>query len=426
MKTDPIKRALDLRKTLVRKTEQGKELLVVDFTDTLQGKDTSKVVDLMPNPQGNYIIRSKYFVKSIDPLAYGQYDREFFDVGSKSEKEIYDFIKRQEFDFPTWFKHEEGFSPRRVCDYNSPLVLQVAGCNFHDGSETGGCLYCFVDDASNDGCFSPGKIYIDIQDTVSAMKEAQERIGGIYEERGYDIVPKAIRMSGGEPTIALDWITDFWKEIKRQNLDFVGEMDCNLSTGRVVDHFEREGVFEEGLLEELARVQPLKIKAAIKGTDDRNMQENVQSKTTMNDQLYSLKKLIDAGFDVYPQMYNPNPLTLEDYLRRMDEEIENFSLRVHIGPLKVYGPTRQRLAYHARKMSENLPKYTRLGIIGPELLEVIEGRIVVDTDKYIQMVQDRWDANYKNGVKIIDNYLQREYEVGYKDTLRADVSLRMA
>ncbi|MBN2094557.1 MAG: hypothetical protein JW727_00770 [Candidatus Aenigmarchaeota archaeon] len=49
MKTDPIRRALELRKTLVREGILGKETLLADLTNTLQGKDTSKVVDMMPN-----------------------------------------------------------------------------------------------------------------------------------------------------------------------------------------------------------------------------------------------------------------------------------------------------------------------------------------------------------------------------------------
>jgi uncharacterized Fe-S cluster-containing radical SAM superfamily protein len=380
----------------------------------------------MKNSKEEYIIRSKYFVKPIDPLAYEHYDKEFFDVELKSDKEIFEFIKRQEFDFPTWFKYNSGFSPRRVCDYNSPLVLQVAGCNFHGGSELGGCWYCFVDDESNDGKYSAGKTYVGIEETITAMKDAKVRVAEFYKDKGKDVVPRVIRMSGGEPTIVLDWLTDFWKEIKRQKLDFVGEMDCNLSTGKVVDDFEKKGIFEEGILYDLAKTEPLKIKAAIKGTDERNMQENVQSKTTMNDQSYSLKKLIDAGFDVYPQMYNPNPLTLEDYLRRMDtEEIENFSKRVHIGPLKVYSPTKKRLTCYAEKMNEDLGRYVRQGIIGSELLVFGDGKVVIDNDKFIQRVQEQWEANYKNGVAIIDNYLRKEYDVVYKDSVRADVGLKV-
>lgn len=40
MKTDSIRRAIDLRKTLIREGIAGREALMTDYTNTLQGKDT--------------------------------------------------------------------------------------------------------------------------------------------------------------------------------------------------------------------------------------------------------------------------------------------------------------------------------------------------------------------------------------------------
>jgi len=37
----------------------------------------------------------------------------------------------------------------------------------------------------------------------------------------------------------------------------------------------------------------------------------------MEAQKYSLKKIVSAGFDIFPQMYNPNPATLENFLADM-------------------------------------------------------------------------------------------------------------
>ena len=63
---DAIQRALKLRQTLLR----GDKLLVADFSETLQGKDTSRVIDLMPDVEtGNYVFRAKVNVKDIDPIA---------------------------------------------------------------------------------------------------------------------------------------------------------------------------------------------------------------------------------------------------------------------------------------------------------------------------------------------------------------------
>lgn len=397
-KTDPIQRALELRKTLVRENENNeKEVLIVDFTNTLQGKDTSKVIDLMTNSRGEYIIRTKYNVKELDPLAVGVYSKEFFDVRKKTDAEIENFVKKAEFDFPLWFKYEKGFRFPEICNYNSPEVIQVAGCDFHDGSERGGCWYCFVDDKSNDGKPGPGKTYQSTDDMIKSAVNARQKVKKIYSEIGKDMEPKVIRVSGGEPTIALDWVYDMWKQIGNQKLDFVGQIDSNLSTGRVVDRFEKEGIYEDDIMKKLARY-PIKVLTAIKGIDDRNLQKNVQSTATLNDQIYSLKKFVEAGFDIYPQMYNPEPKHLKKYLKMMDNEIENFSMKIHIGPLKIYGPTEKRLL--AEQKSSGKPD-------------------LVKAKKAI------WDNNYKKNVNIIDSYLRENCGVGYKDTPRPDVRLKL-
>lgn len=354
----------------------------------------------MPNSRGQFVIRSKYNIKELDPIAVGVYGKDFFDVSKKADKEIEDFVKRAEFDFPLWFKHNKGFSFKRIGDYNPPIIFQVGGCNFHDGTETGGCWYCFVDDTSNDGLPSSGKTYMGIGETVDSAVNARKKIASIYRKVDKDIDPKVIRISGGEPTIALDWILDLWREIEKQNQDFVGQIDSNLSTGKVVDSFEEQGIYEQDILKKLARY-PIKVLTAIKGTDEKNIQENVQSTATMEDQIYSIRKFLEAGFDIYPQMYNPNPETLEAYLKRMDnEEIENFSQRVHIGPLKIYGPTKKRLTFEA----------TRIG---------------AEPEVYIQQKKSEWDENYAKSAGIINQYLIDTYGIGYKDVTRSDVKLKL-
>jgi uncharacterized Fe-S cluster-containing radical SAM superfamily protein len=400
-----IDRALELRNTLI-KTEKKfffikeKKVLVVDFSDTLQGKDTSRVIDLMPNVKtGEYVFRAKVNVKDIDPLAAKEYKKEFKDIKKMDDEDIENLIKREEFDFPLWFKYNRGFKMQNALDYNLPFILQVGGCNFHDGTETGGCWYCFVDDKSNDGRISHGKTWISAKETVKSMVAAREKIKRQYAEQGVDLNMKVLRISGGEPTTVLDYVLDVWRYIGRKGLNFVGQIDSNLSTGSLVDRFEREGIYEKNILNKLAEY-PVKVLTAIKGVSDENIQSNVQSTATLQEQVYSIKKFLKAGFDIYPQMYNPHPPSLHHYLEMMDSEIENFSLRVHIGPLKVYGPTKQRLTFEAK----------RLGV-EPEAL--------------IKQKQEEWNNNYNGGNAVIDNYLQKTYGVGYKDTVRSDVPLKI-
>lgn len=392
----PIARAKELRQTLKR----GDEVLVADFSNTLQGKDTSKVIDLMPNvATGEYVFRAKVNVKEIDPIASVEYGKQFFDIRKHSYSETEDFIKRQEFDFPLWFKHDITYTDKNVLDYNPPFILQVAGCNFHDGSKTGGCWYCFVDDVSNDGRIASGKTYLSVDDAVDSMVNAREKVNALYKQHGFDLNMRVLRVSGGEPTIVLDWVLALWREIGERNLDFVGQIDSNLSTGPLVDSFEKQGIFEANTLEKLAEY-PIKVLTAIKGTDEENLQSNVQSKTSMETQKHSLKKFLAAGFDIYPQMYNPNPETLSAFLADMDSEIDNLSLRVHIGPLKLYGPNSQRLTSHANLLQ-------------------------IDPETHVKQKTAEWDSNYKKGCEVIDKYLRERYGVGYKDSVRSDVELKL-
>ena len=143
MRTDPIKRALELRRTFI--SEDRAKILVVEYTNTLQGADTSKVIDLMPNVRtGENVFRAKVNVKELDPNPEVPklYKVQHFDVRQKTDSEIEQLIRTREFDFPLWFKHNSDFSMKRVSDYNYPFISQVGGCNFHDGSASGGC--CIV------------------------------------------------------------------------------------------------------------------------------------------------------------------------------------------------------------------------------------------------------------------------------------------
>ena len=289
---------------------------------------------------------------------------------------------------------------KRVLDYNLPFITQVAGCNFHDGTNTGGCFYCFVDDVSNDGVRGTGKSFLNPKDAVNSFVVAKEKVENFYRTKGVHLNMKVLRISGGEPTIALDWILDAWRYIGAQGgLGFVGQIDSNLSTGYLVKEFEEKGIYEKNILNKLGE-HPIKILTAIKGVNNENINSNVQSTATMDAQFYSIKRFLEAGFDIYPQMYNPDPKVLPSYLEKMDSKISNFSLRVHVGPLKMYGPNKQRI--------ENLAQ--------------LQGK---NSEEFVQRFQNEWDFNYKNGCEVLNDYLQKTYGANYKDVVRSDVDLRI-
>lgn len=404
MKTTPAERALELRKTLVRENEGENEYLFVDFSNTLQGKDTSKIVDTQPNAHGNYVYRCKCNEKTIDPRAVDAYGKEYFDVSKKSPEEIVSHIKGVEFDFAEWFRDMDGYKIKRIADFNLPIITQIAGCNFHDGSPTGGCWYCFVDYLSNDGIPGKGKTYMTAKESLEGAKAAREKIGKIYnEENSFDIYPKVLRSSGGEPTIALDYVLELWQEIKKQNLDFVGQLDTNLSTGKIVKRFEEEGIFEDNILKKLAkynRTNPIKVLAAIKGVSAKNFEDSVQSYMTVEEQVDSLESLVGAGLDIYPQMYNSYPEALPVYLETMDERIENFSKKIHVGPIKIYGPTEARLTVYAKSIGK-------------------------DPEKLIAEKKAEWDYNYTESVKALEKHLIDNYQVHYKEIPRSEIKMKL-
>jgi uncharacterized Fe-S cluster-containing radical SAM superfamily protein len=391
-----VARALELRNTLL--SRDAEQIVVVDFTDTLQGKDTSRVIDLMPNVNTNeYVFRAKVNVKEIDPLASKEYKTDFFDVRTMPDSEIEAVVRKSEFDFPLWYKHSKGFEMSKIMDYNLPFILQVAGCNFYNSEGIGGCRYCFVDDISNNGKPGKGKAKLTIEDTVESFKSARDKIKEQYKANGFDVSVKVLRASGGEPAIALDWILNLVRAVNSSSLF---QIDTNLSTGPAIEHLEKEGQYERNILQKLAEYD-VKFLAAIKGVDGINIQNNVNAEATMAVQLYSIKKLVRSGLDVYFQAYNPNPETLEAYLAEMDMTIENFSLRFHIGPLKIYGPNIKRLEKEAEKKG-------------------------LDKKQFVESAKKQWDSNYKQGCEVLDSYLRKRYNVGYKQITRSDAILAVS
>ena len=126
----------------------------------------------------------------------------------------------------------------------------------------------------------------------------------------------------------------------------------------------------------------------------------MQSDTTMEEQFNSIMSFLKARFDGYIQVYNGNPKTLWSFMNKMDGCVENFSLRSHMGPLKIYGPTKQRLTFEALRL----------------------GRV---PEEFIEEKRQEWNNNYKANCEIMNNYLNHYFGIGYKDSVRSDVPLRI-
>jgi len=197
--------------------------------------------------------------------------------------------------------------------------------------------------------------------------------------------------------------------------DIVCQVDTNLST--LSDDFLRSvenmiGGFSGflsspeyqwfHLLEENLRILAgygVKFLAGMKGCDSANVASNTQSNQTLMAQLQSLRRLVDFGLDVYPQMYNPNPATLSLFLEFVDNFLlRNFSKRLHIGPLKLYGPNRERLMHEAEEAH-------------------------IERQCYVLGEENKWTRAFRASEIVMNEYLLSRYRRSYKQITRSDVTL---
>ncbi len=378
---DPFKRGIFLRKKLAK---EGK-VLCVDFAGTLQEKDIHK--DLIKDVDvGRYVYRCKINIKDFDPEIRTEKGLPPFDFSD--ENAIFETIDADtNFDIPLWFLRKAGDKIENIALYDLPLIYQIMGCNFHNGTKIGGCIQCFVDDKSNVPCVKRGAWLSaqNVVDTFEAVKKSQ----GI----------RVLRTSGGEPTLALDHILHLYEELVKRGHQVLHQFDTNLSTARLIRDFEINGVYPPYILEKLAEYDP-GVLVSIKGTTDQNLQENTQSKMTILDQIDALTMFVKAGLDIYPSIYNPDPEHLEEYMERMDGIFENFLLKSRVFMTKVYSPMKERIANIAEKEE-----------IDPEAL----------LGTYVM----KWITNYQRACEILDQMLLERYGFGYKFYERPGIKISL-
>ncbi len=377
--TDPFERGRFLREKLAK----NGRVLCVDFAGTLQEKDIHK--DLIKDVNvGRYAYRCKINIKDFDAEIRAAKGLPPFDFSD--EKAISTLINADaNFDIPLWFLRKAGDKLKNIVLYDLPLIYQVMGCNFHDGTKIGGCIQCFVDDKSNIPNIKKG-VWLtpfNVANTFEAVNKSQ----GI----------RVIRTSGGEPTLALDHILALYEELAKRGYLILHQFDTNLSTGRLIEYFEQQRIFPWHILQKIATYNP-GVLVSIKGTTDQNLQENTQSSMTIEDQIYTLKLFVKAGIDIYPCMYNPDANHLREYMERMERIFENFLLKTRVFMTKVYSPTKERIANMAEKKE-----------IDPEQLL---GLYVAD-----------WTANYYRSCEILNEMLTERYGLAYKSYERSGIKI---
>jgi hypothetical protein len=104
---------------------------------------------------------------------------------------------------------------------------------------------------------------------------------------------------------------------------------------------------------------------------------------------------VQAGIDVYPYLYNPDPKTLESFVDKLEKNFENILPRIHVGLLKTYSPTKVRISLLAQER----------GLDAAQLLAGYEAE---------------WKLNYILSCDIMEKLCQKRCGVHYKEIQRAE------
>ena len=338
----------NLRKGVVSKGENTKFLLT-NFLGTKQQKDIEKRTPLIQD-----FFRIKINVKGWDEKEMekiGKKPVDFSDMGAVFQ------TMRDEFDIPYWpFFNTERESHKEqplenLKKYNNVFVYQINACNLF-------CPWCYVDDKNKEGRTNNNSRFFSMSEIIDVFEE---------ERKKQDIY--IFRISGGEPTLAVEQWLEALTGLRSRGLekDIYIWGDTNLTTGHFIDHLQSEGELDKNLLEKVGEFPNFGVLCSFKGTDPESflratglmkINGSVEDKYSFleEERWYSFSKLVKAGIDAYPFIYDPNPNTIEKFMEKGAKMFgEDFYLKAWISRLKLYGPEKERLK-HIRKNPEDYQK----------------------------------------------------------------------
>jgi uncharacterized Fe-S cluster-containing radical SAM superfamily protein len=363
-----LKYLYKLRKGVMRKDSGRLELLLSNFEGTVQQKDIEKRTGL---------IQSYFRIKVDVPV----WDNINFDWSNK-EKIMEAMAER--FDMPSWALYRMENSKELsegLKKYNHVFIYQLKACNLR-------CPYCYVDDANKDGKETSDSKFFSIEEIVDVfIKNRNEKIN-------------RIRPSGGEPTLVIEQLFELLKKLDEIGLtkEVYVQSDTNLTTGHFIDSLIERGELRENILEEIASYKNFGLLASFKGTDPESFARNTKSNPSLfEEQFYSFGKYLEAGIDVYPFLYNPNPRSLESFIDKLVREFgKKVCKRVWVFPIKMYEVTRDRLL----KEAEGKP---------------------IKLDDYLKQYEEEWKRNFEESEKIMKKIMDERFGCSYKKVLRVDV-----
>ncbi|MFQ6010122.1 MAG: hypothetical protein ACE5J7_03335 [Candidatus Aenigmatarchaeota archaeon] len=360
---NPTKQAQKIREKAVRKKHGKIEFRSTNFAGTLQEIDIKKRTEMPLDAITNtHPYRFKIDTKEFDPKERVKKARDEslpkHVRGEYSEPFDFNDIKgifkslglKYNFDMPLISLRRTDRPLKDIRHFDMALITQLQGCNLHDFGPGGGCIFCYVDAESN--CpYTPNRgVWLGVENILTTVKELRDDPtirAGLELHR--------VRLSGGEPTVMLDFALELAETIEKEKIDQLHVwFDTNLSAKTFIDNMIKENKYPKDILQQLAS-HDVCVYAAFKGTTDKNIIHNAQAELSTNEQMEALGQLVDARLEAYPCIYNPDYKSFPDFIDKLNENFTNASKILRIEGINwTYEPTKLRI----RKIAEaiNVPE----------------------------------------------------------------------
>jgi len=367
--TNTMKRWIDYnlfsRGRILEKKDGENRYRLADFSGTAQEKDIKDKTSPIDR-----FYRVKINVKAFSDVERAKKGLPPFDF---SDTEAILKVMKDEFDMPYW-----AFASIAVLlkDLRDTFIYQLKACNIH-------CPWCYVDD-SNKSATSVGGEFFSMKEILDVFEDAQKN-SPLYN----------FRPSGGEPTLAIEQWLECLREIETRGLTAYVQADTNLTTGGFIEYLEQGGLVEKNILDKIGEYSNFGVLCSFKGTDVTSHLRAIGMPPKFDfleeHRWYSFEKLIRAGIDAYPFIYDPNPETLEAFMDKGAKLFgDGFYLKTWVVPLKLYGPEKERLA--------------KAGIDPVEYQRELTENFTRSEDIMQDLVRDKLGINYKavprTGVKL--------------------------
>ena len=221
---------------------------------------------------------------------------------------------------------------------NAAFLGQINGCNLK-------CWYCYVDDKAKGANQKYGEFFSAEEYLIQFLIESRKNQNFLNQDLKLNI----LRISGGEVFIIPEIIVWMIEAVEKFGLEdsIYLWVDCNLSTGNFYWKY-----LSESQREKIRNFKNLGVCVCYKGFDEESFQENTCGATpeSFNKAFLMHKKLIDEGLDVYSYLYPVTSSTdnienrIKSFIHRLQKEVDECApLRMATPPIKIYGPTKERL-----------------------------------------------------------------------------------